>query len=237
MASALQKLTGMIELVARALGPELLEEVAFVGGCVTGLLITDEFTKEEVRYTDDVDLIVSVAGYGKWVALQEQLRNKGFIESVEGEPDITCRMRLGELKVDFMPDDEKILGFSNRWYGDALASAQDCAIADDLTVKILTPPYFVATKLEAYRGRGKDDPLESRDMEDILNVIDGRKELVGEIAEADPELRKYVASELADIQANPAFEYAVQGCVRGDTARADIIYKRLEALTKMKEGA
>lgn len=34
-----------------------------MGGSTTGLLIIDEVTKESVRYTDDVDLIISVLGY------------------------------------------------------------------------------------------------------------------------------------------------------------------------------
>lgn len=65
MSSAYDQLKGMIETVARALGDDLLKEVAFVGGSTTGLLITDEFTREEVRYTDDVDLIVNVVGYAQ----------------------------------------------------------------------------------------------------------------------------------------------------------------------------
>ena len=60
MSSAFEQLAGMIETVAGALGDDLLGEVAFVGGCTTGLLITDEFSKEEVRYTDDVDLIIGM---------------------------------------------------------------------------------------------------------------------------------------------------------------------------------
>jgi hypothetical protein len=118
----------MIEMVARALGDDLLKEVAFVGGCTTGLLITDEFSKEEVRYTDDVDLIINVVGHAQWVAFQDQLRAKGFRECIED--DVICRMRLGELKVDFMPDDETILGFSNRWYAAALEGAQDYQLTD-----------------------------------------------------------------------------------------------------------
>ena len=44
----------MITTVARTLGEEMLDEVAFVGGCTTGLLLTDEFSREAVRYTDEV---------------------------------------------------------------------------------------------------------------------------------------------------------------------------------------
>ena len=53
--SAFNQLEEMIIMVAKALGDELLQEVAFLGGCSTGLLLTDKVTKEAVRYTDDVD--------------------------------------------------------------------------------------------------------------------------------------------------------------------------------------
>lgn len=52
----------MLLTVARALGQDILNEVAFVGGCTTSLLITDDFSKESTRYTDDVDLIIGVMG-------------------------------------------------------------------------------------------------------------------------------------------------------------------------------
>ena len=30
----------------------------------------------------------------------------------------------GSVKVDFMPDDENVLGFSNRWYADGIKNKQ-----------------------------------------------------------------------------------------------------------------
>ncbi len=57
----------MITLVAEALGDELLTKVAFVGGCTTGLLVTDAISKESIRYTNDVDLIINVIGKVNWV--------------------------------------------------------------------------------------------------------------------------------------------------------------------------
>ena len=50
-----EKLVTMIREVARALGDEMLSQIAFVGGCTTGLLITDPIARESVRYTQDVD--------------------------------------------------------------------------------------------------------------------------------------------------------------------------------------
>ena len=111
----------MLTEVATALDKALLQQVAFVGGCTTGLLVTDDFSRQSVRFTDDVDLIVSVAGKSGWYQLRKQLIDSGFTESMND--DVNCRMRLGELKVDFMPDDVDALGFTNQWYAEAFATA------------------------------------------------------------------------------------------------------------------
>lgn len=228
MTKAIEQLTEMIEIVARALGDELLLEVAFVGGCTTGLLVTDKVTKESIRFTDDVDLIINVVGYTGWAAFQERLKRKGF--GVHMDDEVVCRMRLGELKVDFMPDDQDVLGFSNRWYTQALEHAMNYKLNDEITIRLLTAPYFIATKLEAYKGRGNGDLLGSHDMEDILNIIDGRPEVVDEINSSGRQLRTYIAEEIDALLLNDDMDYAVQGCVYGEQGRVDIVYSRLEAI-------
>jgi hypothetical protein len=40
---------------------------------------------------------------------------------------------------------------------------------------------FVATKFEAFHGRGNNDHLASHDLEDIITVVDGRPELMGNL--------------------------------------------------------
>ena len=47
-----------------------------------------------------------------------------------------------------------------------------------LRIRVVTAPYFVATKLEAFRGRGRGDYISSHDLEDLLAVIDGRDVIV-----------------------------------------------------------
>lgn len=224
----------MLQTVADALGPELLRQVAFVGGCTTALLLTDAFAREAVRFTEDVDVIVHVLGYGKWQRLLTELRERGFRESPEDE--VICRMRLPdaltgrELIVDFMPDDEDILNFTNRWYRDALQSAADHALPSGTLIRVVTPSYFLATKLEAYRGRGRNDPLASRDIEDILAVVDGRASLQDELAQAEPNLRHYIAQAITALLAHRDFAYAVQSAARQQQAREELIFQRLEAL-------
>jgi predicted nucleotidyltransferase len=233
MANNFNRLHEMIVTVARALGPDLREEVAFVGGCTTGLLLTDEFSREAVRYTDDVDLIINVVGYAKWAAFQAQLRACGFEEAMDEE--VNCRMRLKELQVDFMPDDESILGFSNRWYAAGLVHAQPHELEQGLTIRLLTPPFFVATKLEAYLGRGNSDPQGSHDMEDILTLFDGREEIVKEVAAANRDLQAFIAHQVGLLLANDDFDYAVQTASGGDRDRELLIYERLEAVRDLEE--
>jgi len=228
--NAYNQAQGMLVLVAKALGDGLLQEVAFLGGCTTGLLLTDEVTKEAVRYTDDVDLITHVIGYPEWICFQKRLRARGFKESMED--DINCRMRLDSLIVDFMPDDEKILGYSNRWYRKALETAEKYELQKDLTIQLVTPVFFVATKLEAYKGRGNNDPMHSRDIEDILSVFDGRAELVAEIGQAEAGIQSYISEELDQLLAHQDFDYVVQSTVQGQGDREALIFERLEAVKK-----
>ena len=222
------QLRNMLETVAHALGPDLRERFVFVGGCTTALFITDTITLEDVRATDDVDLIIDLAGYGEWAQLQDQLREKGFSES--HEDNVICRMRLGELKVDFMPDDESILGFSNQWYARGIETAVTYPLTEALEIKQLLPELFMATKLEAFLGRGNDDLLLSRDVEDILLIVDGREELMGEVGDADDDIRAFIAEQLRALQQHYDFDSFLTGNIRGPDGRVEIVRDRFATL-------
>lgn len=229
-----RQLLYMLERVADTLGEDLRERLVFVGGCTTALFITDPVTLEDVRATDDVDLIVDLAGLGEWARLQEELRERGF--SVSSEDDIICRMRLGDLKVDFMPDDETILGFSNRWYARGIETAVKHPLKAALEIKRLTPELFIATKIEAYRGRGGGDLITSRDMEDILLVMDGREEFAAEIEEADDDIRQFIAVQFRDLLQHDDFEYFLVGNIRTPEGRVDIVRERFSTIAASDGG-
>jgi predicted nucleotidyltransferase len=225
------QLKAMLVAVAEALGEELRGRLVFVGGCTTALYINDPIVLEGVRATDDVDLIVDLAGFAEWAELLERLRVRGFSEAADDT--VICRMKLGELKVDFMPDDEAILGFSNRWYAKGIETAVPEQLEEALEIRRLTPQLFVATKLEAYRGRGKGDLIGSRDAEDILLLVDGREEIVEEIANSEPEIRVYIAEQIAALVDDPNFDHFLEGNIRGPAGRVDIVYERLVAISTL----
>jgi predicted nucleotidyltransferase len=157
--------------VARLLRP-MLADLVFVGGSTTALLITDT-AAAEVRPTYDVDAIAEIISYAEFEAFSQRLQHLGFaVDHSEGAP--ICRWAHGDFRLDVMPIDEKILGFSNRWYKPAMETAQTVRLANDLPIRVVTAPLFLGTKLEAFKGRGKNDYFASHDLEDVVAVIDGR---------------------------------------------------------------
>jgi predicted nucleotidyltransferase len=215
----------MITQVAKALG-DLLDDVVFVGGCVTGLLINDAFTLEQVRFTDDVDLIVNIITHADWNQLQSKLRSRGFKENMEDT--VICRVRLAGLKVDIMPIKKEILGFTNQWYQDALKHPLPYKLGD-INVNIISPVYYVATKLEAFEGRGNKGLLSSHDIEDVVTLFDGRAQVINEINTAEKKVQQYICTKLNAMMTNENFEYVIQGVARGNLQREQVIINRIEA--------
>ena len=220
----------ILEAAAKVLEP-MLDEVVFVGGCVTGLLITDP-AAEKVRPTTDVDVITEVSSYGEYGKLSERLREIGLVhDNSDGSP--TCRWRYQALVIDVMPTDEKILGFASRWYTPAIASAQYVQLGDT-ELQIIKPEYFVATKIEAFHGRGMGDYIGSHDLEDLMSVVDGRPELVDEIAGSAKDVRTHIATEIRGFLNSSAFRDALPGYLPpddGSQARRAQLLERLERLT------
>ncbi|MDO3383685.1 hypothetical protein [Gilvimarinus algae] len=129
-----------------------------------------------------------------------------------------------------MPDDEAVLGFTNRWYTQALKSAAQYELPSTTIIRVVTPLYFLATKLEAYKGRGCADPLSSHDIEDLLNVVDGRPELLTELQQADGVLRQYLGKQFAQLLEHRDIAYVVQSTAMGSAEREAIIFNRLEQM-------
>lgn len=223
----------LFESVIRLLTP-VLDELVFVGGCTTGIFVTDP-AASGIRPTRDVDAIVDVTSYAQYTALSDRLRELGLAEDTsEGAPP--CRWRQGHVIVDVMPVDESVLGFSNPWYPMVINTAQRFDIAGQST-RIVTPPLFMATKLEAFHARGGNDLFASHDLEDIITVVDGRAEIVDEVATAIREVRDYISAEIGALLRNPDFREALAGFLLPDAAnqaRRAILEQRLAALSNSR---
>jgi hypothetical protein len=97
----------------------------------------------------------------------------------------------------------------------------------------VTAPYFVATKLEAFRGRGQGDLFASKDLEDVVTVVDGRPGLLGEVAREPSGLVAYLQEEFGQLMANPRFVDALSGYLLPDAvsqSRIRLVMERLHQL-------
>lgn len=164
----------MLEFVARKLG-SLNEEVVYVGGCSTALFITDPLLLD-VRPTKDVDCIVDIVSRSEYYHFAERLEKQGFKQSIN--ESVICRWFYDDVILDVMPTDESILTFGNYWYKKAIKNLIAHQLEYDLTIKSVTAPYLLATKIDAFKSRGNGDFLASHDFEDIINVISGRLRIV-----------------------------------------------------------
>jgi predicted nucleotidyltransferase len=209
----------------------MLGDLVFVGGSVTGLLVTDEGAGAP-RSTLDVDAIAEITSYAEYAAFGDRLRALGFKEDKSEDAPLCRWVNSGKI-LDVMPLDETILGFSNRWYRPAMETAATHQLCEDLRIRVANAPYFIATKIEAFRGRGRGDLFASPDLEDMVFVIDGRSTIVEELQTAAEVLREYLRTEISGLMATPGFTDALPGYLLPDSAsqaRIGTVLSRLTAI-------
>lgn len=211
----------MLERATRELEP-FLGEIAFVGGATIALWITDPGAPAP-RVTKDVDVVVEVTSRLAWHQFEDRIRAHGLRNDISST--VICRWKAGspgdELLIDLMPSDATILGFENRWQRPALDHAQTIALPTGREIRAIPPPYLLATKLEAWTGRGGGDHLRSHDLEDLIKLVDGRPEVVGEVKAMPDDLRAFLSREIGDLLGESKFLDALDGNVIGSGRRGE----------------
>lgn len=224
-----------LQVIAAAIG-ELRDQLVFVGGCAAGLLITDQ-AAAPVRATYDVDLIVQAAALRDYHLFERKFESRGFARDMTADAPI-CRWRFRDIAVDLMPVDSSTLGFSNRWYPLAVTSATSVLLPGELRIRLIQAPVFIATKFEAFADRGAGDLLGSHDLEDIINVIDGRGELPKEVRQSSRELQNYLAEKCAGLLNTTGFIELLPGMIFPDETlanRVNLVTHRLHELAGKNE--
>ena len=197
-----------MQVVARRL--ERLEvPFAFVGGAVMWTLV-DHPELTQFRRTKDVDVVVAVVTYNQYAALEERLRKDGFQhDATPGAP--ICRWIVDGCLVDIMPQYPANLGMNTRWFPEVISLAISKDLGDGCSAKVVSPPLFLATKLEAFKDRGKSDYYASHDLEDIVTLVDGRAAIVQDVVSVEANIRGFISGEFARITIHPDFSDALHG--------------------------
>ncbi len=216
--------------IAIALG-DLRDQLVFVGGAVAGLLVTDPLA-DAVRATRDVDAVVH-ANRATFHRIEEAVAARGFRRDINSE--IICRWIHADSGVlfDLMPVQPEVLGFSNRWYPFAVETSEPLDLGSGVIIRCVSAVAFVATKLEAFAGRGKGDFFGSHDLEDLLNIVDGREELVDELGLAPRDVRRAVAVRISQLLESSSFANALPGLL-ADPDRCEVVLERLARMAANK---
>lgn len=219
----------MIKKVAVGLG-DLKDSVVFIGGAVTELYANDS-ASTEIRPTLDVDCVIELASRGSFYHMEDSLRSKGFKnDTTPGAP--ICRWIYKDVIVDIMPDNEDILGFSNRWYKAGVKNRIEREIDNNLKIFIFQVHYYLATKLEATFHRGMADLRTSQDFEDVVYILNNNLRLIEIITEChDKELKQYLKDRMKSLLNLKYINEAVECCLSyGDHKRLGIILDLMNAI-------
>lgn len=221
---------GILVQAVEQLG-SLVEQIVFLGGCATGLLITD-LAAPPIRMTRDVDALIQVLSLADYRQLEKALRLQGFKEDTsDGAP--ICRWIAESVILDILPTDPQILGFGNIWYLPASQHSLSTTLSSGKTIRHVSAPYFLITKLEAFKGRGQGDYLMSHDIEDIIAVLDGRPNITQEVRQADRQLVNALSIEFLHLLGNRAFLDALPAHMPTDSSSQARVPMVLETIRQL----
>ncbi|MEZ4847234.1 MAG: nucleotidyl transferase AbiEii/AbiGii toxin family protein [Bacteroidia bacterium] len=180
--------------VAKAL-KELKNSMVFIGGAVLSLY-SDDPKAGEVRPTTDIDLTIKMIKYGSWAMMEERLAELMIFPDPFGRA--ICSYKYEDISIDIMPSEENPIGPLNPWYQKGFEDLLKIEVIGE-EIQIFSAPVYLATKFEAFNGRGNDYRM-SHDFEDIIYVLDNRSTIVEEIARSDLDVKEFIQTQLVKIK-------------------------------------
>ena len=226
----------LFEAVVRLLRP-VLDDLVFVGGCTTGLFLTDP-AASGIRPTKDVDAIVDVTSYAKYASLAERLRALGLAEdTTPGAP--LCRWRRAEMIVDVMPTDASRARLQQSMVPRGDRNRPECDGSP-------------ATPCGSSHRRCSS-PRNSKRFTAVARMTSSRvtisrtlsrswmaaRAITAEVAAADREVRAYIATEVRALLDNPDFIEALPGFLlpdAGSQARRTLPGRASSGTLRMRDG-
>jgi hypothetical protein len=150
---------------------------------------------------------VGISTRAGFSTFEEKLRELGFKNDIESK--FIGRYKINGIIVDFMPIEENVLGFSNKWYKTGIEQSFLHRIDNDTSIRLMPFHYFIASKIEAHNSRNKADLRTSKDFEDIVYSFDNRLDPLKDMQEARGDVASYLKRELDDFMESPNFDEGV----------------------------
>jgi hypothetical protein len=102
-------------------------------------------------------------------------------------------------------------------------------------IRVIDAVHFIATKLEAFSGRGHGDYYH-HDLEDVVVIVDGRAELQHELLNGPVAVRSFIVERIRQLFQDPEFHICLSGHLppdRGSQARLPELVQRLQQLAEL----
>jgi hypothetical protein len=107
-------------------------------------------------------------------------------------------------------------------------------MVENVRLRLISAPYFLATKLVAFENRGKQDYSTSRDLEDIVALIDGRPEITSEVSDSEATLRDFLRVKFQNLLSLHQFLDSLPGYLLPDKAsqqRLPLLLRRMRLIS------
>ncbi len=124
-----------------------------------------------------------------------------------------CRWVYQDILVDVIPSDSDVLGFSNMWYEEGIENKISKTLPDGTEIFVFPPEYYLATKIEAHKGRGGKDLRQSHDFEDIIYILDNCSELLENITNANESVKAYLKEECSKLLKNEGLTEGIESAL------------------------
>ena len=109
-----------------------------------------------------------------------------------------------------MPTSPEAAEFGSPWFEEAMGVLEHHKIGESISIPIINPGYFLATKLDAFISRGTGDYYGSPDMEDLIIVLEGCSRLIDVLNIASVNLRRHVSRLMRYLLSTQSFVGAIQ---------------------------
>ena len=141
-----------------------------------------------------------------------------------------------DIKVDVMPTDSDILGFSNRWYIEGIATRIRKTLPDGIEIFVFSPEYYLATKFDAHKSRGGKDLRQSHDFEDIIYILDNCITVSGNISNANANVKAYLKEECQTLLENDSLIEGIESALPygSDSDRVEIIEELIRDIAEIE---
>ncbi len=123
--------------------------------------------------------------------------------------------------MNILPDACSVVGYRNiEWFREGREHAEERKLPSGKVIRILPLAYYLATKLESWADRGGSDFFASKDLEDIVGIIDGKDNLE-KLLPAPENVRNYIIEHFARLIRNENFKRSITGYLGFDSTAAE----------------